>query len=131
MHPDRLQAFLPLLRASSGRLVCTTSVSARVPTPGCSPYAAAKSAAASWAECAAVELRPFGVSVSLVEPGIYRTPLLNGRAQRDRVRAAFERLPPAVRADYGEQYLEKCEFPIAPSASTDRIFCVCAKCDRN
>jgi len=67
------RAFLPLLRKSSGRIVNTASVSGLTALPGMSVYASSKYAVEAISESMRVELRPFGISVSVLEPGVIAT----------------------------------------------------------
>lgn len=71
------RATLPALRASGGRMVVMSSVSAYSGNPGLSAYVASKWALEGWAESIATELRPFGVQVAVVEPGLYRTAIVD------------------------------------------------------
>ncbi len=67
------QAFLPLLRKSRGRVINNGSVSGLTALPGMSVYAASKYAIEAITESLRVELRPFGISVSVIEPGVIAT----------------------------------------------------------
>jgi NAD(P)-dependent dehydrogenase (short-subunit alcohol dehydrogenase family) len=69
------QAVLPRLRAARGRVVFVSSVSGRVATPLTGPYSASKFALEALADALRVELRPWGVKVSLIEPGAIDTDL--------------------------------------------------------
>jgi NAD(P)-dependent dehydrogenase (short-subunit alcohol dehydrogenase family) len=67
---------LPLLRSSGrGRIVLVGSVSGRIGYPGLAPYCASKHALEGLGESLRLELAMFGISVSLIEPGAYRTPI--------------------------------------------------------
>lgn len=67
---------LPLLRASGdGRIVLVGSVSGRIGFPALGPYCASKHALEGLAESLRLELAAFGVKVSIVEPGPYKTPI--------------------------------------------------------
>ena len=68
-----LQAFLPALRAAKGRIVLMGSVGGRSALPFLGPYAASKHALEAVADCLRVELRPWGMAVSIVEPASIRT----------------------------------------------------------
>jgi len=78
------QAFLPLLRAGShpGRVVCIGSIGGRFAVPFLSAYSMSKSAVSAFCDSLRGELRPWGIQVSLVEPGSIKTPIwdkgLNG-----------------------------------------------------
>ena len=69
------QAFLPLLRASRGRVVFMGSASGRIAPPFVGAYAASKHALEAIADAMRLELRPFGIDVSIVDPGNVRTPI--------------------------------------------------------
>jgi len=67
---------LPLMRqGSGGRIVMVGSISGHVGIPALSPYCASKHALEGIAEALRLELAPFGISVSIVDPGAYRTPI--------------------------------------------------------
>src|SRR5262245_2249852 len=68
-------AGLPELRRTRGRLVIVGSVSGHVALPGSSPYSRSKFAVRALAEALDFELRPAGVSVTLVSPGFVETEL--------------------------------------------------------
>jgi NAD(P)-dependent dehydrogenase (short-subunit alcohol dehydrogenase family) len=67
------RAVLPRLRAAHGRVVFISSINGRVSFPFTGMYNASKFATESVADCLRVELRPFGVQVGLVEPGVTDT----------------------------------------------------------
>ena len=70
-----LQAVLPLIRAAQGRIVNMSSISGRVAPPYLGPYAASKHALEAISDCLRAEMRPFRVSVSVVEPASVETPI--------------------------------------------------------
>lgn len=67
------KAVLPRLRAARGRIVFVSSVSGRISTPMTGAYTASKFALEAIADAMRVELRPWGIPVSLVEPGAIDT----------------------------------------------------------
>jgi NAD(P)-dependent dehydrogenase (short-subunit alcohol dehydrogenase family) len=67
------QAVLPKIRAARGRLVFISSVSGLFTTPGTGAYNASKYAIESLADALRMELRPWKIPVSLIEPGPIRT----------------------------------------------------------
>ena len=69
------QAFLPLLRQARGRVVNMGSISGRMASPFIGPYAASKFALEALTDSLRVELRPWGIHVSIVEPGRIATPI--------------------------------------------------------
>lgn len=69
------RAVLPAMRqAQAGRIVIVSSNAVNTPHPLLSTYAASKWALEGWAEALAMELAPFGIGVSVVQPGAHRTP---------------------------------------------------------
>jgi NAD(P)-dependent dehydrogenase (short-subunit alcohol dehydrogenase family) len=90
-----LQALLPALRESRGRLVLMGSVSGRLALPFLGPYAASKFALEAIADALRGEVAPFGISVSLVEPGSIATPMWRKGGER------AAQLPPQALELYG------------------------------
>jgi len=77
-----VQAFLPALRRAGGRIVLMGSIGGRSALPFLGPYAASKHALEAVADSLRVELAPFGVAVSIVEPASIRTGIWAKGAQR-------------------------------------------------
>jgi NAD(P)-dependent dehydrogenase (short-subunit alcohol dehydrogenase family) len=69
------QAFLPLLRLARGRIVNMSSIAGRVASPFIGPYSASKYALEAITDALRVELLPWGISVSVIEPGDVATPI--------------------------------------------------------
>lgn len=63
------QAVLPQIRACGGRIVFVSSTGGRAPVPMEGAYCASKFAVEAVADVLRVELRPWQIDVSLVEPG--------------------------------------------------------------
>ena len=77
-----LQAILPALRGSRGRIVLMGSVSGRLALPFLGPYAASKFALEAVADSLRGEVAPFGIAVSLVQPGSIATPMWRKGGER-------------------------------------------------
>jgi NAD(P)-dependent dehydrogenase (short-subunit alcohol dehydrogenase family) len=68
------RAILPHLRQQgSGHIIQITSVGGRSAFPGLSGYHAAKFAVEGFSEALALEVKPLGLKVTIVEPGGFRT----------------------------------------------------------
>jgi NAD(P)-dependent dehydrogenase (short-subunit alcohol dehydrogenase family) len=67
------QAVLPKIRVARGRVVFISSTSGLFTTPGTGAYNASKYAIEALGDALRIELRPWRIPVSLVEPGPIRT----------------------------------------------------------
>ncbi len=76
------QAFLPLLRKARGRIVLMGSISGRLASPFIGAYGASKFALEAMADVLRVELMPWGIEVSIIEPGSIATPIWEKSRQR-------------------------------------------------
>ncbi len=98
---DVIRAALPILRAQrSGHIVNISAAATISNYAGLSIYGASKSALESVSEALALELQPFGIKVTIVQPGPFRTdfvgrsllPAGNEIADYDRTSGKFRRL---------------------------------------
>jgi NAD(P)-dependent dehydrogenase (short-subunit alcohol dehydrogenase family) len=98
------QRLLPLLRASGGRIVNVSSGIANVAPPYLGAYAAAQFAKEGLSDALRRELRPLGVSVSIVQPGAVCTPIwAKMRRSADEILAAA---PAEVVDTYRERFIQ-------------------------
>ena len=68
---------LPVMRKNkSGHIITISSTAALVGYELCSAYAASKFGVEGWMESLAIEIAPFGINTTIVEPGFFRTSLL-------------------------------------------------------
>ncbi len=93
------QAFLPLLRKATGRIVNVGSTSGFFAAPLMGPYAASKHAMEAITDSLRLELRPWGMHVAIVQPGMIVTPIW-GKAKEDTV-ASRAAIPEEGHARYG------------------------------
>ncbi len=94
------QAFLPLLRrANGGRIVNMSSISGRIAAPLLGPYSMSKFALEAFSDALRRELEPFGLSVSVVEPGVIKTPIWDKGVDSSKER--FARMPARAHQFYG------------------------------
>ncbi|NXU93887.1 RDH1 dehydrogenase, partial [Xiphorhynchus elegans] len=54
-----------------------------------------------------LEMRPFGVKVSMIEPGYFKTMITNVENLEKNFVAVWKKLPEEIRMSYGEAYLKK------------------------
>ena len=71
------RAVLPVMRKQrSGHVVTLSSMAGLVGQAFCSAYAASKFGVEGWMESIRFEIEPFGIRTTIVEPGFFRTDLL-------------------------------------------------------
>ncbi len=74
------KAVLPTLRKQgSGQIINLSSLAAILPVPFEGYYAGAKAALLAWSEALRHEVKRFGIKVSVIEPGFFKTNLGNTR----------------------------------------------------
>lgn len=93
------QAMLPLLRRARGRIVNIGSIAGRSALPLVGPYAASKFAMEALTDSLRLELRPAGIDVCIVEPGVIATPIWDTSMQR--ADALLHDMPPRTFEYYG------------------------------
>ncbi len=86
------QSFLPLLRKGTGRIVNIGSMEGLMAMPFVGPYCSSKFAMEALTDSLRMELKPWSISVSIVEPSIVRTQVLENsiKAAEDIVQAMPE-----------------------------------------
>ena len=71
------RAVLPVMRKQrSGHIISISSTAGLVGFPFCSAYAASKFGLEGWMESLQQEVAPFGITTTIVNPGFFRTELL-------------------------------------------------------
>ena len=71
------RAVLPVMRKNkSGHIITISSTAGLVGYELCSAYAASKFGVEGWMESLQIEVEPFGIHTTIVEPGFFRTNLL-------------------------------------------------------
>jgi len=99
--------FLQDLKKSKGRLVFVTSLTTFKACPGNGPYTASKWAVQGLAETLRIELKPFSVEVSTVQPGPMNTPMTQLDILSRSWRAALDGAPKGVQSQYGADFVDK------------------------
>ncbi|MFG1425100.1 oxidoreductase [Roseixanthobacter glucoisosaccharinicivorans] len=103
---DVTRAVLPIMRRQrSGHILTISSIAGMEGFEGSSVYCATKHAVSGWSEALAKEVAPFGIKVTCVYPGRFRTDFLDGSSVRygeieiDDYKAFSERRRAALDAD--------------------------------
>ncbi len=103
-----IQYCLPLLRRGSGRVINMSSVNGILALPTLGAYSASKFALEAISDSLRVELRPWGVAVSLIQPGQIKTDIFTkGRVALAR---RVEQIPASLQLGYGPLYTRASRF---------------------
>jgi NAD(P)-dependent dehydrogenase (short-subunit alcohol dehydrogenase family) len=115
------QALLPALRAARGRIVLMGSIGGRSALPFLGPYAASKHALEAIADSLRVELRPWGIEVSIVEPASIATAIWEKGAEHAAELGAA--VPPERAGLYAEQVARFRQVALSrgPGADPDEV----------
>ncbi|NXG72316.1 RDH7 dehydrogenase, partial [Baryphthengus martii] len=97
---------LPLLKRARGRVVNTSSVLGRLSANG-GGYCVSKYCVEAFSDSLRRDMYHFGVKVSIVEPGFFKTAVTNLESIEGSLRQLWERLPPETRLSYGEDFFHK------------------------
>ena len=77
------KAFAPLVMEANGRIVTTGSIAGTGSWPGGSAYSGSKHWIEAFTDALAAEMEPHGVSVSVVEPGNYKSNIRRSSMMRE------------------------------------------------
>ncbi|XP_074663899.1 retinol dehydrogenase 7-like [Strix aluco] len=99
-------SLLPLLRQARGRVVNVASVMGRVSFFG-GGYCISKYGVEAFSDSLRLEMRNFGVKVSIIEPGYFKTMITSKEKLEDPILSTWEKLPEETKAVYGENYLNE------------------------
>jgi NAD(P)-dependent dehydrogenase (short-subunit alcohol dehydrogenase family) len=102
------QAFLPLVKRAKGRIINVGSEGGRITMPFLGPITSAKHALVSVNDALRMELRPWGVHVSIVEPGATQSNAPTKLVENGR-HAQAELFSPQGRTDYGGGFMHVIE----------------------
>jgi len=99
------KALLPLIRKAQGRVVNVSSICGRLAFGGAAWYSCTKFAVEGWTDSLRREMAPFGVSVHLVEPGFFKTNMVNVDQYAKQLKIQWDALSDEQKKAYGEQTL--------------------------
>uniref|UniRef100_A0A8C3SHQ5 11-beta-hydroxysteroid dehydrogenase type 2 n=1 Tax=Chelydra serpentina TaxID=8475 RepID=A0A8C3SHQ5_CHESE len=99
------KALLPLLRSSRGRIVTISSPAGDMPYPCLAAYGTSKAALTLLMDTFRSELEPWGVKVSVILPGYFKTGKSHSpTSQKEQLLAS---LPADLLQAYGEEYIHE------------------------
>uniref|UniRef100_A0A670KEJ4 17-beta-hydroxysteroid dehydrogenase type 6-like n=1 Tax=Podarcis muralis TaxID=64176 RepID=A0A670KEJ4_PODMU len=101
---DMTLHMLPLVRRARGRVVNMSSMAGRRACFGV-PYAASKYSVEAFSDILRREMHPFGVRVSIIEPGSFKTPIQSNMIES--YKNAWSQAPSDIKEAYGQRYFER------------------------
>ncbi|KAM7436311.1 Retinol dehydrogenase 5 [Porites harrisoni] len=113
------KTFLPLIKKVQGRVVNVSSVGGRISLSLFSHYSVAKYGVEAFSDALRREMYPWGVKVSILEPGAFHTNILSNLAKNFKDR--WEALDDHVKEEYGEEYLNGAFNSIKEFPQSDRL----------
>ncbi|XP_046569861.1 retinol dehydrogenase 7-like [Haliotis rubra] len=103
---DVTKTFLPLVRRCRGRVVNISSMMGRIAATS-APYVVSKYGVEGFTDCLRREVLKQGVSVHLLEPGFFRTDIVNVDAITKSFQTCFNQTDPEVQRYYGGEFVPK------------------------
>ena len=104
------KAFLPLIRQSRGRIVNVSSILSRAVQKFCGPYCISKCGVEAFSDVLRMEMSPFDVNVSVIQPGNFIAATNIVSTENDFSMLAnklWHRLDESLRQDYGIESLKR------------------------
>jgi NAD(P)-dependent dehydrogenase (short-subunit alcohol dehydrogenase family) len=99
-----VQAMMPMLRQSKGRIINTTSASVYMTIPMASAYPASKAALMVFTQHLRMELAPFGIEVTNLVPGGVETPMVD--IGPEATAQFWASIPEPLREQYRRHFLD-------------------------
>ncbi|XP_075381592.1 retinol dehydrogenase 16-like [Mycteria americana] len=96
---------LPLVKRAQGRVVNVASIMGRISFFG-GGYCISKFGVEAFSDSLRLEMHGFGVKVSVIEPGYFKTAITNIENLENNFLCIWEKLPEETKASYGESYLK-------------------------
>ena len=103
---DVTRSVLPMIRKGKGRIVNTASIAGRAGLPSQPAYCASKYAVEGYSEVLRRDMLPWGVTVHIIEPGIFPNTGLYAKFQGG-LDKLWEDLDDQTKEDYGEVFYKK------------------------
>ncbi|XP_053311680.1 retinol dehydrogenase 7-like [Spea bombifrons] len=97
---------LPLIRRAQGRIVNVSSCFGRLATVG-GGYCPSKYGVQAFSDSLRREMRDFGVKVSIIEPGAFKTPMSSTEPHLNNLKRLWENAPAEIKEAYGMAFYQQ------------------------
>uniref|UniRef100_A0A8C6DYV9 Hydroxysteroid 17-beta dehydrogenase 6 n=1 Tax=Moschus moschiferus TaxID=68415 RepID=A0A8C6DYV9_MOSMO len=98
-------SMLPLVRRAQGRIVNVSSILGRIAFFG-SIYCCSKYGVEAFSDILRRELQHFGVKVSMVEPGYFRTSMTDVQKFSELMKQTWKETPAHIKESYGQKFFD-------------------------
>ncbi|XP_008070760.1 17-beta-hydroxysteroid dehydrogenase type 6-like [Carlito syrichta] len=98
-------SMLPMVRRARGRIVNVSSILGRIAFSG-GAYSSSKYGVEAFSDVLRRELQHFGVKISMVEPGYFRTGMTDVQQSLERGRQVWDEAPVHIKEAYGQQFFD-------------------------
>ncbi|KAM4702044.1 retinol dehydrogenase 7-like [Discoglossus pictus] len=98
---------LPFIRKARGRIVNVSSALGRLAVVG-GGYSISKYGVEAFSDSLRREMHDFGVKVSIIEPGAFKTPMADPESHIKNLERMWNNLPGEIKESYGETYYQQC-----------------------
>ncbi|XP_030052524.1 17-beta-hydroxysteroid dehydrogenase type 6 [Microcaecilia unicolor] len=102
---DVTLSLISLIRKSKGRIVNVSSIAGRISLCG-GGYCVSKFGVEAFSDMLRRDLQSFGVKVSIIEPGFFKTPILNLQILQDKCQEVWSKVPTEIKESYGQGFFE-------------------------
>lgn len=101
------KAFLPLLKRTKGRVVNVASSLGRLSAPFAAAYCISKFGVEAFSDALRNEMKHFGVTVHIIEPGIFKTAITDAEKNIKYLQRLWENLDGDTKECYGGEFYEQ------------------------
>ncbi|XP_031205638.1 17-beta-hydroxysteroid dehydrogenase type 6 isoform X1 [Mastomys coucha] len=98
-------SMLFLVKKARGRIINVSSILGRVALYG-GFYSCSKYGVEAFSDVLRREIRDFGVKVSIIEPGSFKTVMTDAELSIERTKKAWEAAPEHIKESYGQQFFD-------------------------
>nr|XP_031318218.1 17-beta-hydroxysteroid dehydrogenase type 6-like isoform X2 [Camelus dromedarius] len=98
-------SMLPLVKRAQGRIVNVSSILGRLAFFG-TVYSCSKYGVEAFSDVLRHELQHFGVKVSIVEPGCFRTEMTDLQKASETMKQVWKEVPPHIKETYGQKFFD-------------------------
>ncbi|XP_007953343.1 17-beta-hydroxysteroid dehydrogenase type 6 [Orycteropus afer afer] len=98
-------SMLPLVRKARGRIVNVSSILGRIAFFG-GVYCSSKYGVEAFSDVLRRELQHFGVKISIIEPGYFKTGMTDLQQSLEKMKQAWEEVPADIKETYGQHFFD-------------------------